>query len=382
MHSVKSSEQLTQKSIKNQKTQKSSNEIGYLLALKNLKGVGIISAHKLLNHFHTAQAIFDASKEQLIQAGLKSSVVNQILSFNFDALETALSWSDSSDRHIIPLNSAYYPPLLAETATPPLLLFALGNPELLLSPQIGVVGSRQPTAQGLSNTQSFCKALCEHGLTITSGLATGIDGEAHRAALAADGHTIAVMGTGLNRVYPAHHRELAHQIAERGLLISEKMPMEPFDRGSFPQRNRIIAGLSLGTLVVEAAEKSGTLITARCSVDEGRDVFAIPGSIHNSLAKGCHKLIKQGAKLVESVEDIIEDLPCIAKGQIDRSQQHSRAALSQEDAEFLKLIDYDITSLDTIVVRSQLTVEAVTNKLLLLELEGWIINSAGGYIRQ
>ncbi|MGX5175554.1 DNA-processing protein DprA [Aliikangiella sp. IMCC44653] len=357
-------------------------ELQALIALKLVEGVGNKGALNLLDKFSSAADLFNASHQQLAKAQVKAKIAQQIIQFDFNRIEPILTWAKSTNRHIIPLGSALYPPLLAQIANPPVLLFIVGNPELLLSPQIAVVGSRNPTAQGANNTQAFCESLCEHGLTITSGMANGVDGAAHRAALACNGFTIAVAGTGLNRVYPKHHRELAHQIAKTGALVSEKLPDDPMDAGSFPQRNRIIAGLSLGTLVIEAAKKSGTLITATCSLEAGREVFAVPGSIHNPLAKGCHNLIKQGAKLVECIEDILEDLPCISKGIIDRSIPPEKPSLSKQDAEFLKHIDYDITPLDSIILRSQLTVEATTNKLLELELKGWVINSVGGYIRQ
>ncbi|WP_444996230.1 DNA-processing protein DprA [Aliikangiella sp. IMCC44359] len=358
------------------------DELKAFLALKSIKGVGNIGALKLLEQFGSASSIFNASTTQLRSASIKNSIIQQITQFDFTIVEQHLKWAKKDNCHLIPINTPLYPPLLAQIHSPPILLFVLGNPEVLLYPQIAVVGSRQPTAQGLSNTKSFCQSLCGHGLTITSGMAIGIDGEAHISSLKAKGFTIAVAGTGLNRVYPAHHRELAHQIAKTGALVSENFPDDNFNAGSFQQRNRIIAGLSLGTLVIEAAAQSGTLITAKCAMEEGREVYAVPGSIHNPLAKGCHYLIKQGAKLVETIEDILEDLPSINKGQPTLQTITEKAQLDQETANFLRFIDYDITSLDTIILRSELTVEAVTNKLLMLELQGWVINTAGGYIRQ
>ncbi|TQV71033.1 DNA-protecting protein DprA [Aliikangiella marina] len=362
-------------------------EIEYLLALRKIKGVGKVTAHKLICHFGNATNLFNASAESLAEAGLKPPIIEQLVNqssaFRLDAdIESALEWVSTANRHIITFDSPFYPPLLAQTYDPPLILFIIGNPELLITPQLAVVGSRKPTVSGINHTQSFCSELADLGLTITSGLASGIDGEAHRAALNAGGKTIAVCGTGLNRVYPAHHRELAHQIAEEGLLVSEMLPNEKQSVASFPNRNRIIAGLSLGTLVVEAAEKSGTLVTARQAMEAGREVFAIPSSIHNPLSKGCHRLIKQGAKLTESINDIVEELPNFERTLINQSTPDKQPPLDFESAEFLKCIDYEVTSLDTIVTRSRLTVEAVTNKLLALELQGWVINSVGGYIRQ
>ncbi len=358
------------------------NELHYLIALKILKGVGNATALKLINHFKSAKAVFQSSHSELKSTNLSSDVIRQILDFDLSLTLPIIEWSKQTNCNLLTLESPHYPPLLKEISSPPILLFTLGNLEILSTSQLAVVGSRNPTMQGLSNTQSLCQAIAEQGLTITSGLADGIDGEAHRTALAANGYTIAVTGTGLNRVYPAKHRELAHLIANKGLLISENLPDEPINPGSFPQRNRIIAGISLGTLVIEATIKSGSLITAKHALNEGREVYAVPGSIHNPQAKGCHKLIKEGAKLVESIEDIIEDLPSISRAQINRSFETINNKISSDDAEFLKFLDYDLTSIDTIVFRSQLTVEEVINKLLLLELDGWVISSAGGYLRQ
>ncbi|MGB0496270.1 MAG: DNA-processing protein DprA [Kangiellaceae bacterium] len=357
------------------------NQLRKLFAIKKIKGVGDVNALKLFNHFQSAEAVFAASDDQLKQIGLKASSLESIRNMDFYQFDSTFRWLEHSNSSVIPINSTYYPPLLLQTATPPLYLFTIGNYELLLNPQIAVVGSRSPTPVGSNNTHQFCKELINQGLAITSGLAQGVDGDAHRAALECGGYTIAVSGTGLKTVFPAPHKNLAHEIANRGLLISENLPDQGVVAGCFPRRNRIIAGLSLGTLVVEAAEKSGSLITAKIAMDESREVFAIPGSIHNPLAKGCHALIKQGAKLVEKVEDIMEELPAIAGAQKIATTTETRPALNVESAEFLKFIDYEITSLDTILNRSQLSIESVTNKLLLLELDGWIINSAGGYTR-
>ena len=360
-----------------------SEENFYLLALLSLKGVGSATASKLISKFGSASKIFHASDIELKKAGLKPDRIAAIRNYEAETLSACVHWLEAEQNHLITQQSPFYPNLLKQIANPPLALFAIGNLELMATPQIAMVGTRKPTAAGTTNAKQFAEALIEAGYTITSGLAVGIDGESHRSAIACGGNTIAVMGTGPDRIYPAHHRELAHQIAENGLLLSERLPGSPMDQGAFPQRNRIIAGLSLGTLVVEAAEKSGTLITANLSAESGREVFAIPGSIHNPQSKGCHKLIKQGAKLVECLEDILEDLPHFsAKPTTIIEPGDKRPSLSEEDLIFLNFVDFEVTSIDTIVTRSQLTVDAVTNKLLLLELQGWVLNSAGGYIRR
>lgn len=353
----------------------------HLFAIRQISGVGEIGATKLLQHFESPTAVFNADHQQLKQSGLKQKSIESIQNMDFEQFNSTFEWLSQDNHQIIPINSTYYPPLLNQTATPPLFLFAIGQIEHLLSPQIAVVGSRTPTPQGIINTQNFCQELVNQGLTITSGLALGVDGEAHRAALANNGYTIAVTGTGLSLVYPACHRRLAHSIADNGVIVSECFPHEKANVGSFPKRNRIIAGLCLGTLVIEAAKKSGSLITAHIAMEESREVFAVPGAISNPLAQGCHSLIRQGAKLVENSEDILEELPSILKAQKLAAHTHNRPQLNAETAEFLKLIDYEITSIDTISIRSQLSIESVTTKLLLLELDGWIINTAGGYTR-
>ncbi len=215
---------------------------------------------------------------------------------------------EGDNRHLITLHDARYPTLLREIDDAPPMLFIQGDPTILNLPQIAIVGSRNPSASGRQTATDFAHFLASAGLAITSGLADGIDGAAHQGALETKNSTLAVTGTGLDRVYPAKHRELAHRIAEQGALISELPPGTPPIPANFPRRNRIISGLSLGTLVVEAAQKSGSLITARLATEQGREVFAIPGSIHNPLARGCHALIRQGAKLVETAGDILEEL--------------------------------------------------------------------------
>lgn len=359
----------------------SEQQLKQLFAVRKIDGVGDIGAIKLLNHFGSPENLFSATEQQLKNTGLKQSAIESIQNMDFEQFDDVFEWLLEPERQIVPIHSTYYPPLLSQTASPPLFLFTLGNVEHLLNPQIAVVGSRSPTPQGVANTWEFCQSLVEQGLTITSGLALGIDGEAHRAALESSGYTLAVTGTGLSRVYPAKHRNLAHLIKDNGVIVSECFPDEKVVAGCFPRRNRIIAGLTLGTLVVEAKKKSGSLITARLAMEEAREVFAIPGSIHNPLAQGCHELIRQGAKLVENSEDIVEELPALAKAQNQATKTKNRPQLNPEAAEFLKYIDYETTSLDSISMRSELPIESLTNKLLLLELDGWIINTTGGYAR-
>ena len=282
------------------------------------------------------------------------------------ALDADLAWAARPDRHILTLEHPAYPRLLAEIPDPPPLLFVQGDPAVLGRLQLALVGSRNPTAGGARTARDFAAFLARAGLVITSGLALGIDAAAHEGALAAGRPTVAVTGTGLDRVYPARHHKLAHAIAEQGALVSEFPTGTPPRPEHFPRRNRIISGLSLGVLVVEAAVRSGSLITARLAAEQGREVFAIPGSIHNPLARGCHALIRQGAKLVETTW---------------RSSNSVDTAPPTLDADHLGLLEslgYDAVSVDELVRRSGLTAEAVSSMLLILELEGYVVPAPGG----
>lgn len=301
-------------------------------------------------------------------------------------------WLDDNDHHLVTFNDPYYPALLREISVAPPLLYVHGNAELLNDPQIAIVGSRNPTQSGRNNAFEFGKHFASTGLCVTSGLALGIDGEAHKGAIAGDGVTIAVTATGLDRVYPATHRQLAHQIVERGALVSENPIGTAPTAKNFPRRNRIISGLSLGSLIVEAAQKSGSLITADYANEQGRMVFAIPGSIHNPLARGCHKLIRQGAKLVETASDVMEDLAA----QIDLSTfntptetKHSTGsensdsdASSDDNSRLLDAMGYDPVSIDDLVLQTGLTPAALSSMLLVMELQGLIAsNGRGSYTR-
>ena len=333
------------------------------------------------------------------------------------AAEHEIAWLAEPNHHLITLSDPRYPPLLREIADPPAVLYVIGDPDLLSATQLGIVGSRNPTPGGSETAHAFASYLTQSGLTITSGLALGVDAAAHRGALAVGGKTIAVAGTGLDRVYPARHRELAHEIAGQGALISEFSLGTPALPSNFPRRNRIISGLSLGVLVVEAALQSGSLITARLAAEQGREVFAIPGSIHNPLARGCHALIRQGAKLVETAADILEELGPIA--QVTAAVQgstniagRSRHPASRDistslyvrgrtpettparqtdgegniatglDVEAMTVLDclgFDPTPVDSLIERSGLTPEAVSSMLLVLELQGHVVSAPGGH---
>ena len=311
-----------------------------------------------------------------------------------------MQWLQSSDQHhLITFYDSRYPQLLKEIPVSPPLLYVHGNADLLNDPQIAIVGSRNPTQGGQNNTYEFSKHLASAGLCITSGMALGVDGLAHKGALDVNGITIAVVATGIDRVYPARHRTLAHRIVANGAIITElPIGVSPLSR-NFPRRNRIISGISLGTLVVEAALQSGSLISARYASEQGREVFAIPGSIHNPLARGCHQLIRQGAKLIETATHIIEELaPQLEHSLLSTSTEtssnekndtvennngNSHAGLADADQRLiLETMGYDPISIDQLVIQTGLTAEALSSILLLLELNGFIAASGrGNYTR-
>lgn len=308
------------------------------------------------------------------------------MSPDWQQVEKDLTWLSQSDRYLVTFHDPQYPELLKQITDPPPLLFAQGDLALLSQWQLAIVGSRSPSKSGLDLAYDFAHYLVQGDIAITSGLATGIDTAAHQGALSAAGKTIAVVGTGLDRVYPAKNRGLAHNIAETGLIVSEFALGTPPKAENFPRRNRIISGLSLGTLVVEAAIKSGSLITARMALEQGREVFAIPGSIHNPLAKGCHQLIREGAKLVETAKDILEELGAIAA--FESSNESSFSPQQQainNDGEYqvlFKCMGYDPIEIDRLVACSGLTAESVSSMLLLLELQGEVESLPGGrYVR-
>ncbi|SMB22064.1 DNA protecting protein DprA [Sterolibacterium denitrificans] len=306
-------------------------------------------------------------------------------------IATALAWATEPGNHILTLADAEYPQALLASADPPILLYAKGRCELLNRPALAIVGSRNATPQGEANAAAFAASFAAAGLTVVSGMALGIDRAAHQGALTAKGEaagsTIAVIGTGADRIYPARNRELARQIAVEGLIISEFPLDTPALSGNFPRRNRIIAGLAQGCLVVEAAARSGSLITARLAAEAGREVFAIPGSIHSPLAKGCHQLIKQGAKLVESAQDVLEELAWqtqAAPVAVSPAAVPETGSLPEDGADaaatanLLDCLGYDPCALDVLAERSGLTADALLAMLLRLELDGRIASLPGG----
>ncbi len=297
--------------------------------------------------------------------------------------EADMRWLDAPRNALLTIADPAYPARLRELPNPPSALFLHGDPELLGLPQLAIVGSRSPSSGGRNNARAFAADLAAAGLVIGSGLASGIDAAAHEGALAVDGLTLAVTGTGLDRVYPARNRELAHRVAMNGLLVSEFPTGTPPLPANFPRRNRILAGLALGTLVVEAALQSGSLITARQAADAGREVFAIPGSIHNPLSRGCHQLIRSGAKLVETAAHVLEE---IAPGLHGLALDTTPTAPPAEDsvtsdpahATLLDAMGYDPVTTDQLVQRTGFPVAEVSSMLLLLEMQGHVSSAAGG----
>jgi DNA processing protein len=302
-------------------------------------------------------------------------------------IDRCLRWAGQPNHHLLTWNCAAYPPLLREIAEPPPVLFVAGSPDVLALPQLGIVGSRSPTADGRKNARQFAAQLVAAGYQITSGLALGIDAESHRGALDCHGVTIAVLGSGLDCIYPPQNSTLAASIVERGALVSEFLPDAVPEAWHFPRRNRIISGLAHGVLVVEAAKRSGSLITARLAAEQGREVFVIPGSIHNPMARGCHLLIRQGAKLVETVEDVLEELPPLLCWEQQHAAQANTAEavgnatqLSDETRHVLACIAYDPVPVDMLVLRSGLALPELYAQLLQLEMLALIERQAAGYV--
>jgi DNA processing protein len=354
------------------------------LALLRCPGIGPRRFRVLLDYYQEPRQLLDAGPGEINRLELPQESKEWLRQPDWHKVEEDLDWlRQSPAHHILTQDDSRYPERLKQVDDAPPLLFVTGRPELLKTLQLGMVGSRNPSAGGRENAFNFAQSLSRAGLTITSGMALGIDAAAHEGALAGSGLTIAVTGTGLDRVYPARHRDLAHRIAEQGALISEFPTGTPPLADHFPRRNRIISGLSLGVLVVEAAPRSGSQITARCANEQGREVFAIPGSIHNPLARGCHNLIRQGAKLVETIDDIVTELGITANPPAPaQSNSGETPGLDANSLKLLSLMGHDPVSIDTLVARSGLAAETVTSILLVLEIQGMVSCPAGGlYIK-
>jgi DNA processing protein len=346
----------------------------YWLALEGVPGLGPDTARRLLDHFSRLADIFAAPAGQLkplVGDKIAAAIAKPV---DPDEHRESLAWLSAADAHLVTWNDPDYPEILRNMPDAPAWLYVKGDRSALRRPSLAIVGSRNATAQGKRDAHAFAQALAEAGLTIVSGLAEGIDTAAHEGGLAGNGSGLAVVGTGLDRVYPAKNRDLAHRLASGGALVSEFPIGTPPRPGHFPRRNRLISGLSLGVLVVEAAPQSGSLITARLAAEQGREVFAIPGSIHSPLTKGCHQLIKQGAKLVESAADILEELNL--PWAIELATQEA----AEPDAcdPVLELMGTDPISLDELALRSRLTVDSLSAMLFTHEMEGRVAVLPGG----
>jgi DNA processing protein len=352
------------------------------LALLRLPGVGPITFGRLVAHFGSCVQVLAAGDAGWTDAGVPAALRAQLRCPNWPLVESDLRWLERPRHHLLCLGHPAYPERLAVLPGAPPLLFVKGDPEVLGQPALAIVGSRNPSGNGRRMAADFAGDLVRYGLIVTSGLAVGIDAAAHGGALAAGGLSVAVCGTGLDTVYPRSHARLAEELAAEGALVSEWPPGTPALPAHFPRRNRIISGLTLGTLVVEAALRSGSLITARLAAEQGRDVFAIPGSIDNPLARGCHALIRQGAKLVESAADILEELPAqIARPQSDQATQVQPGPAPHPDPGMQTLLDalgHAPASLDELVERAGLTPQTLSSMLLTMELQGLVEVLPGG----
>jgi len=361
-------------------------ELAAWMRLLLTPGVGLESARKLLAAFGLPEAIF-AQPLAAWQTVVGARAANALDARPEDLdtqIDRLLAWLDAgADHHVLTLGDPLYPSELLQMADPPLMLYVLGSVQALHHPRrLAIVGSRNPTPQGEANARQFAQALGQAGVCVVSGLALGVDGAAHDGALLGGAPTVAVVGTGLDRVYPKRHLALAHRIAQHGAIVSEYPLGTPALAANFPQRNRIIAGLSQGTLVVEAAVKSGSLITARLAAEQGRDVFAIPGSIHAPQARGCHALIRQGAKLVESAQDILEDLRFTDPEALGNATAEDGDTATRDEDALLQAMGYDPVSLDALQARTGMDTAHLQARLLELELQGDVARLPGGLLQR
>jgi len=399
-----------------------SDSLKYNLALFHAPGVGTKTSQLLIDLLQSCQltlkdifekpSLFDDLLNQPQQSPFPKNVQfkpkqiellkKYIHQPAWDLVENDLKWQQQTSHHLLSFNEPNYPQLLKQQHNHPMILYVMGNPQLLHDIQIAMVGSRNPTPSALETANQFAYYLAQNGMVITSGLAMGIDASSHIGALKAKGKTIAVAGTGIDRVYPAKHKDLAHQIVESGAIVSEFPLGSAPIRINFPKRNQTMSALSVGTLVVEAALKSGSLITARLAMEQGREVFAIPGSIHNPLAKGCHYLIKQGAKLVENAQDIIEEIQPLSLAssllrqneqqqekqsiELNIQQRNERekprvdSTLPKDQQLLLKYIDDNPVTIDQLQNRCNISIDEVNSLLVLLEIQGYIKSMPGGKV--
>jgi DNA processing protein len=342
----------------------------------------------LLDLFGDTHSIVRQPLARLREAGLAEEKCTAIVTPDNKAIDIALAWLAQDGHQLLAWGDDAYPAMLREIPAPPLLLYVNGDAGLLQLPALAIIGSRNPTQGGARNAREFARHLAAQGFMIVSGMAQGIDAEAHRGALDARGKTVAFLGTGIDRVYPAVNRDLAHEIAARGALVTEYPLGAAPERWHFPERNRLISGLALGTLVVEAARRSGSLITARLAGEQGREIFALPGSIHNPLSRGCHRLIRQGAKLVENADDILAELrPLVGhmRAVAEQPAETGKAPETPDDdySELRRHLSHDPISIDELEAQSGLTIDQLSSMLLILELHGEVESLSGGrYVKK
>ena len=369
-----------------------------LALLKLLLAGGAVATRRELLDAHGAPArSLAAGASAWRAAGLSETQIQRIRQPDNEILRRARQWLEHARHHLLGWHDPDYPPLLRRISSPPLALFVDGDPSLLWHAGVAIVGSRSPTAGGRDNAYSFAKAFAASGTAVISGMAAGIDAAAHEAALSVpQGVTVAVLGTGPDLAYPPHHAALRERIAAQGAVVSEHPPGTPAKPAHFPSRNRILAGLALGTLVVEATERSGALITARQAGDNGREVFAVPGSIHNPMARGCHRLIREGAGLVENAQEVLDALVPMASeladflrgrlaGSLARPHIGSDAALAPLNPDYQPLwlaLGHDPTGMDLLVERTGLTAAELSSMLLVMELDGRVAVEHGRYSRK
>jgi DNA processing protein len=363
------------------------SELTYWCVILRTRSLGFQTFQRLIQSYKNPRNICRLSAAELLDQGLSEKIVWDICNPDWKRIEKDLEWLQCQRNHLITINDKAYPELLRQIHSPPIAMFVKGDPSLLKSLQLSLVGSRRPSPDGRNIASEMGSNLAKLGITITSGLAVGIDSFAHTGALDVGGNTIAVLGNGLETIYPARNKKIAESIIDNGALISEF----PLDQAplpaNFPRRNRIISGLSIGTLVIEAAIRSGSLITARYALEQGREVFAVPGSIYNPVSRGCHELIRQGAKLVDKLEDILEEFGPL----ISMTQGHGQNAADNEtkikilDAEQKLLLDNigrNPITIDSLVEITRLKTSSVSTALVSLELDGEVESLPGGeYVR-
>jgi DNA processing protein len=351
------------------------------LRLERTDGVGLLTAHKLLARFGTPEAVFSASRDALlalVKRGQAEALLRPPSATLAPLAEATLAWAQQPGNRLLTLGHPDYPESLSNIITPPLMLYLQGRVELLARRALAVVGSRNASAQGVINAGRMAQSLSEAGLTIISGLALGIDAAAHTGGLNGEGGTVAVIGTGPDRIYPRRNEALARRIAEEGCIVSEYALGTPPLSDNFPRRNRVISGLAQGVLVVEAAAQSGSLITARLAAEQGRDVYAMPGSVHAALSKGCHQLIREGARLVETAADVLRDMQMLADG-----EGGARPALDDTFVDVvLEAIGDDVVQAELLALRLGQSAAELQRQLLALELAGLVERLPGGMFQR